>query len=1804
MTDSISRKFARLGTGVSATGTLTVNSATASAWATPRTLTLDGHLSGNVSIDGSHNVTLTASIVNNTVVLGTHTTGNYVSDITAGTGITVSGSGSETASVTIGLNTSGVTANTYGSSTAVPVLAIDTYGRITSASTASVSSSISIAGDTGTDSVSLISDTLTFTGGTGITSAVTNNTVTLDIDNTVTTNSGSQTLTNKTISGADNTLSNIGNSSLTNSSITINGVATSLGGTRTLVTDDIAEDGSPVNLWFTNARARGAVSVTDSGGDGSLAYDSGTGVFTYTGPSATEVRAHFTAGTGVSISSGQVSIGQAVATNSNVTFNDVTVSGNLTVSGTTTTINTETINLADNTIVLNSNEAGTPSQDGGIEVERGVSTNATLLWDETNDYWKAGLSGSEVPLVTTTGTQTLTNKTINASQLVDGSVSNAKLTNSTISGKALGTNLDTLTMNVSGTGLSGSSSYNGSGAATFTVTSNATSANTGSTIVARDASGNFSAGTITATLSGNVTGNVTGNASTATTLQTQRAINGVAFNGSADITVADSTKLPLTGGTLSGNLTVDTKIYAGGATVSSGYNGVYATNMVGAASGNKLIYLYNDGTTIKLDAYDYGVSGALSFNIGGNGGTPNLYTGSTVNNNVILHAGNYSSYPIMRYAGVFTGNFQDLTDSVGELRIDQVDNINGGGYSNQPPNVYTYGGVLSWRTANHSFQLYASHTGDLTFKTQWQNDNYSGWRRILHESNYTSFAPSLTGSGASGTWGISVTGSAGSAGSATTSTTQAHSDTSTNIATTAWVRNILGARTTGGTADWNDVSNTRPGTGYTLLLGTATNGMGGGNYYHPFNLEYSSNDGTGNVTQMAYAYGTPANEMYMRGRYGGSWTGWVRFINSGNYTSYSPSLTGSGASGTWGINITGNAATVTNGLTTSNYSSYAIPIGGGINMSGSFGLNDSRLYLRTNGDTNHYLWNADDDYEELRAYTLSGFRVRSSGGEDLLIVYGAGNGGYSYSPYSFRAPIFYDSDNTGYYTNPASTSVLYDLTLSGSKHTYLNINPGNGYEAMVYYNGGGSGSAWYVGKRTTSQVVGTESFHFYSVAASRTLAGVDTSGNMMSDGSMRSPVFYDYNDTGYYIDPNSTGNSALRIRGGTLHGPNTSWGAYLYVGTNGRPDSTASVCATNGNLHLDCANGNLMYLNYYSGNAIIATDFRPTIIYDQDDTGYYVNPNSTTYLYNLILAGGGYFRPNNWIQIDGGTGLYWPNHYGAHLYPNNGSTYTQLRIDGSKNGYSGMWAAHSSVNFGMYDSAGNGGVYREANGLWYFYYLVGNGCMGIGTSSTNSSYGVYVVKGGYFDGRVDGTIFYDANNTNYYCDPNGTARLSYVVANGGIRIDGNEDLYLDYNYGCSIVGVYSSYRYQGVFSMGNSYKLARDGTTTGNLYGMAWSHPNAGGIAGNLNDHGLLVLVNGSWAASLTGSTRSRDDMRAPIFYDNNNTGYYCDPNSVSQLSYVLANDWFRPQGSTGLYFQDYGYGLRSAHGEGNSYGNATTYGTGRNGWSGWGIGTRHVFMSTTGDNVGVHDNSRGWIWYWNGSNTTFEHGYTVFAGSARAPIFYDSNDTGYYCDPASTSYMYRTIFQGRMLFYGADQSSDGTNDAQLYFTPGGGLTIASITTSFETGFVGSSYPQNRQVGAQATYDKRFYVWQDLVQYYSDERLKEKTGTLNGALEAIKSWTPFKYVDNALANSFNFGSSKTQIGLSAQEVEAFYPELVELAPFDVENDFSDETNPRRVSKSGENYLTLNYTRLVPILVQAIKEQQAKIEELENRINNS
>ena len=247
------------------------------------------------------------------------------------------------------------------------------------------------------------------------------------------------------------------NSMLANSSITIGGSATSLGGSVLANTDALSEGSS--NLYFTNERvddrvnaliqegtgitttyddasntltvatsitqyadanARQAISVTDSGGDGGLAYNNSTGVITYTGPSASEVRTHFSGGTGVSISSGEVSIGQAVATNSNVQFANLTLSGNLTVNGTTSTVSSTNTTISDALIELGNGTSGSPSNDAGLVIERGSSDNVFIGWDESADaitFGTGSFTGASTgnltitPSAVNTGAVTITNAT-------------------------------------------------------------------------------------------------------------------------------------------------------------------------------------------------------------------------------------------------------------------------------------------------------------------------------------------------------------------------------------------------------------------------------------------------------------------------------------------------------------------------------------------------------------------------------------------------------------------------------------------------------------------------------------------------------------------------------------------------------------------------------------------------------------------------------------------------------------------------------------------------------------------------------------------------------------------------------------------------------------------------------------------------------------------------------------------------------------------------------------------------------------------------------------------------------------------------------------------------------------------------------------------------------------------------------------------------------------------------------------------------------------------------------------------------
>ena len=116
------------------------------------------------------------------------------------------------------------------------------------------------------------------------------------------------------------------------------------------------------------------------------------------------------AGSGISVAADAVAVDSTVVRTTGdqsiggvKTFSDnIILSGNLTVNGTQTILNTETLTVDDNIIVLNNNEAGTPSADAGIEVERGSSTNVKLQWDESADVWQFTNDGSEYHTIPTT----------------------------------------------------------------------------------------------------------------------------------------------------------------------------------------------------------------------------------------------------------------------------------------------------------------------------------------------------------------------------------------------------------------------------------------------------------------------------------------------------------------------------------------------------------------------------------------------------------------------------------------------------------------------------------------------------------------------------------------------------------------------------------------------------------------------------------------------------------------------------------------------------------------------------------------------------------------------------------------------------------------------------------------------------------------------------------------------------------------------------------------------------------------------------------------------------------------------------------------------------------------------------------------------------------------------------------------------------------------------------------------------------------------------------------------------------------
>ena len=385
--------------GVNATGNQNTsgNAATATALASGRNFSIAGDITAAaVSFDGTGNVALNATIDDNAVALGTKTTGNYVATVAdSGSGnLTVTGSGSETAAVTLDLADTGVSANSYGSTTAIPVLAIDAKGRITSASTASISTDLTVGGDSGSDETISTGETLTVSGGSNVTTTMSTNEVSVALDSNI--SLGTIALTGGMTVGAGLTIAG---------DLTVNGTTTTINSTTISVDDKNIELGS-------------TSSPTDASADGGGITLKGTSDHTFNWIDATDA---WTSSEHMNLADGKGYMLNGTTVLSGTTLGSSIVSSSLTSVGTITS------GVWNGTAIANSSLANSTMSVGGVTLTLGA-TDATPAFDLTD--------ATNYPTTSLVGT--ITNAQLAGSISQDklaGSIPDSKLNTITTAGK-------------------------------------------------------------------------------------------------------------------------------------------------------------------------------------------------------------------------------------------------------------------------------------------------------------------------------------------------------------------------------------------------------------------------------------------------------------------------------------------------------------------------------------------------------------------------------------------------------------------------------------------------------------------------------------------------------------------------------------------------------------------------------------------------------------------------------------------------------------------------------------------------------------------------------------------------------------------------------------------------------------------------------------------------------------------------------------------------------------------------------------------------------------------------------------------------------------------------------------------------------------------------------------------------------------------------------------------------------------------------------------------------------------------------
>jgi hypothetical protein len=255
----------------------------------------------------------------------------------------------------------------------------------------------------------------------------------------------------------------------------------------------------------------------------------------------------------------------------------------------------------------------------------------------------------------------------------------------------------------------------------------------------------------------------------------------------------------------------------------------------------------------------------------------------------------------------------------------------------------------------------------------------------------------------------------------------------------------------------------------------------------------------------------------------------------------------------------------------------------------------------------------------------------------------------------------------------------------------------------------------------------------------------------------------------------------------------------------------------------------------------------------------------------------------------------------------------------------------------------------------------------------------------------------------------------------------------------------------------------------------------------------------------------------------------------------------------------------------------------------GWNIDSNSIYSGTKGSNGNytsagsVTISSEGWL--------STKNLYISSSGKVNADVI-DVNDVlassakfgtsrGNYTIAIDSNAM--TLAGYSRFDLGPVSTIKGHNLSYIVFMDSAGTTIQSALGADQL-----------LVGGNGTITGTLNVTGDITSQASDKRLKENIITITSALDKVDkiNGVYFNFTDKA--NELNKSLNKNrQVGFLAQEIESILPEIVKPAPFDIDGDGN--------SISGENYLTIQYEKVVPLLLQAIKELKFELDEIKKLI---